>query len=366
MDQEVEDKKEDIKKSLATSRYELELLKFLQYDKFYWSHGRNSKQDVIIDDEGIESKFEVKAQTQEGFMNIEFRQKNINYNKGVNDPLRWVKSGIDTSDSDWYVLFVKGKEKDEYTKVYMFLTSVLRGLINDKLEILDAKPKKSTKRKGSYIDDDSRWTKELKRLAPLIEAHNPNMEKRLGITVPFEFDRFKPFSNEYKPERRNNNMFIDDDENPELERQRKIDPFVVVEFKMTKDIEFYPKNNRPPYVRPNRGIIAVINIQNFINFCNENEYDYFEFDGGNLNDNNDAITKHFLKCVVKDGQQYAEFTSEENDNDMTIDELMNLECDKHGGGYDSSSSSGSSSSSSSSSSSDSDNGLEFLKFISKK
>ena len=68
--QELEDKKDDIKKSLATSRYELELLKLLEYDKFYWSYGRNSKQDVIIDDDGIESQYEVKAQTQEGFMNI--------------------------------------------------------------------------------------------------------------------------------------------------------------------------------------------------------------------------------------------------------------------------------------------------------
>jgi hypothetical protein len=118
------------------------------------------------------------------------------------------------------------------------------------------------------------------------------MIKKEGISVPFEFDKFKPFTNEYKPEPKNKtkSMFIDDEEeSEEVKEQRKIDPFVVSDFKMTKDIEFFPKNNRPPYVRPNRGIIASINISNLIKYCNEKKHPYHEFDSGNLNDNTELI-----------------------------------------------------------------------------
>jgi hypothetical protein len=160
------------------------------------------------------------------------------------------------------------------------------------------------------------------------------MIKKEGISIIFFNKKFKPFSNEYEPEpeptKKTKSLFIDDDEkeNDEIIQQRKIDPFVVAEFRMTKDIVFNPKSGIP-YVRPNRGIIASINISNLIKYCNKNNHPYHEFDGGNLNDNTELITKHFNKCIIKGNQKYAEFISKETKRNITIDELLDLDCDEY-------------------------------------
>jgi hypothetical protein len=298
--------KSNFKKSLEITRYEFELLKLINYDKMYFSKGKNSSQDVIVDDGGDITKFEIKTQTTEGVAVIELRQRNCCYQQSpiyadpIKDPLKWFDSGITLSESDYYVLFYREKNTKNYNKVYMIPTEAIRNVIDQELKDYKIDYDKNT---NTYVDNGGLWSKELKRLTPLLELHNPDFRPDLGIGMYFK-----------KPTK---NMFIDsDDEKP---------ADVIEGIKMTKDINFTTK-----FVDNNRGIIINLNLIRLLGYCNSNGFNVIELGGRSLDKGNNLITKHFKKCIDKDVDgityEFLEFTKKITSSTLSIQELMNIDC----------------------------------------
>lgn len=106
-------------KDLAQGKkYELESLKYLDYDNYEMKEGYFKEYDLIITKDNVDTKIEVKSD----------RQASITGNMAIEYECNDKPSGLTSTTADYWLYFVVHKDKDE---CYKIPTNELKDLVKN-------------------------------------------------------------------------------------------------------------------------------------------------------------------------------------------------------------------------------------------